>query len=201
MEQSVKNFNAASALIKQAASNDKFSVDLNENIKAGNVYVRPDTLVLKADVSGASSKHDLLTEETKMVSGISDFTGNRLPKNKGFIFDGIEIGYGTGNAAKMSDGKFNTALPGALLNAKLVIRQLGSVLVSRPVSDFTSATTPNTPNEKSLRVGYPSTLRDDEPLDIQLEFTPGSGLDAAVDPAVNSHLVELKLTGVSTIRR
>lgn len=200
MKRSIENFNAISRLFQEQANAGKFSQDLNNAISNNAVTAVTHTLYVKKDISAAGGIFRILDENVKKLDGVSNISENKLPKNQALIFDKIGISFGKGNADKMGDATFDLAFPAALQNAILSIRQLGNVIVERPVSDFYAKGTAQDPKEKVLEIGIPNVLRDDEPIDMEFIFPKGSSMPAAAD-ADNALLAEVKLFGATTRRK
>ncbi|PZW41614.1 hypothetical protein LX95_01295 [Mesonia algae] len=199
MEQSIRNHNAATNLAKSLAGERRFSGDLNSLASNGAIRVVGHTHFVKKDISSLGGRNKILDENTKKVDGVSTISDNKLPKNEAFIFDTVAIAHGVGSASKMGDVKFETAFPAALQNAVLSIKQLGNVIMERPVSDFYAKADPQSPGEKVLNLGSPHVLRDDEAIDFEITFPSGTSMADAAS-AGNELLAEFKLIGYVTRR-
>lgn len=200
MKNQLENLKAAHVLFSGAAKEGRFSDELNRLISAGQVSLKTESLYVETDITGASGRQNIIDENTTKIDGISSFRGNKLPKNRGVLFNKIAIAYGEGDAAKKGDVDYGKKLPAAFKNAVLGLRQRGATILERPVSDFTVSGTPQAPAEQVLELDVPAFLRDDDAIEMYFQFPNGSTVPATTT-AGNSNLAQVKLWGVATDRK
>lgn len=200
MKNQLENLVAADQLIVSAAGQERFSDELNRLINAGNVNLKTHSLHVKVDISAAGGRFDIIDENTTKTDGVSSISGNKLPKNQGVLFNKVAISYGVGDTTKKGGVKFETALPAALQNATLGIRQRGVSILERPVSDFSVKGTPQAPQEQVLELDIPAFLRDDDAIEMYFQFPSGVSVAAAA-AAGSEHLAQVKIWGVATDRQ
>src|SRR5699024_10854280 len=99
MKNQLENLKAAHVLFSGAAKEGRFSDELNRLISAGKVGLKTESLYVETDITGASGRQNIIDENTTKVDRISAFRGNKLPKNRGVLFNKISIGYGEGDAS------------------------------------------------------------------------------------------------------
>lgn len=198
MESTLKNLQEKKSVFLGAAqSNDnRLSGDLVKSINEGKVYFSPKTHYVKKDISEAGGLTRILDTTTKRVDGISTFNENKLPKKEAMVYDQVRIAYGKGDEAKLSSTKLNKAFDEALLNANLIIKQNGRIQLEAPVSDFHTEGTNTDVNSNYVQIPVPNLIRDDEELEISLQFPKGSAMPAA--SSGENHFVGIYLRGVVT---
>lgn len=176
-----------------------FSTNLQGLINGGNVRVSTHTMTIRKNISGSGGTYDVIDANTKQEKGISTIDGNKL-NNEGFVFDRVAIGYGRGALADGAGKQgYDTALPSSLRNAFLVIKQSGRKIIHEPIANFVAAGTPQAPNEYFLELVGLEYISDVDTFDIQIEYAPGTSLDAADD--ANNHYLEVRLQGAKTTAR
>jgi len=160
--------------------------------EAGKIKPTDSELYVRKAVTPGGSVN-LLEGVSAAEIGITNFDGQRLDSDRYFIIDALTVNYGTastGTSAKAVD--YSTALPAALKNANLVIRQDNEVILRLPVSSINDAK--NT-DDRYRELGAFALLRDQKTISIDLEFPAGADLGAG---AGKDGYVEVLLKGFET---
>lgn len=199
MEQQVKNHNAASNLFKSLAAAERFSSELNSQIRSGSFATLEHTLLVRKVIAGEAGSVDFIDANTRKLNGISNIVENKLPKNAAFLARGVVISYGVGDETAIGAEALETALPGALKNATLKVEQGSSVIMERPISDFVSKGTATSPAENILELASPAVLRDDEPMTWKIIYPEGATVSAGT--AGSKAIAEIKFLGYTTRRK
>ena len=193
-------FTLAVAFLMQMAQATKFSTSLNEYVVNGEATLDPHTLLVRKNISGASSNYDFIDAQTEKVAGISTLQGTTLPKGQALIAHGISISYAVGALADGPGAQdYTAAVPAIVRNAHLLIKQNGREVINEPVSNFLKGEA--TANSMDYYFDTPSFryLVDDESIEIKLVFPTGTNLAAAT--AADNHFLELRILGQKTNRK
>lgn len=193
-------FLLASAFLATIAVAGKFSAELNRNVQDKAVTLDPHTILIRKDITGASSNYALIDERTEKIDGISTINGTRLAKNQAVVVHAIAIGYKEGLVADgIAKQAFDGDAPALLRNATLLITQNGREVINEPIANFLKGEATTAPGDYFLELPSFRYLVDDETIDMRLVFPNGGGaMTAAAD---NANYFELRLLGQKTSRK
>ncbi|MFC4219028.1 hypothetical protein [Flagellimonas marina] len=186
---------------------DRFSASLESLIKGNDgqgtnpeITLNPVDLYIKKNISSATTITPLLDANTKKLRGVVSFDANgRLSQNRAVVFNKIFVGYATNAAADMEGNLvYNTAPIAALYNADLVIRQDGREVLKKNVSSLINVGTPQNPQDGYAELENLRYLKDDEEVEIDLEFPAGVSMPAA---ATANQYIFVKISGYETQRK
>ncbi len=146
--------------------------------------------------------YEMLVSTNDKVVGISDFDAQHLENGQNVGVGRIRLAFG--KAAKSENKtadkvKYTTLFndfPVELLRAKLIVKQDSKVLTKLPVERFTTGKmSEKTQGEEDvLHLGTPIVLVEQKPINIQLEFSSTSGIDAGTD----DYFVQVRFIGTET---
>lgn len=164
------------------------------------ITLNPVDLYIKKDITGASNIVNLIDANTLKQKGVVSFDSNgRLYQNRAVIFDKIFVGYQTNAAANMEGQLVYNAVPtGALYNADLIIRQDGREVVRKNVSSLINLGQPLSLEEYYADLGNLRYLKDNEEVEIDLEFANGASMPLA---ATAYQYIFVKISGFETQRK
>ncbi len=164
------------------------------------VTLNPVDLYIKKNITDAGAITPLLDANTKKLRGVVSFDANgRLSQNRGVIFDRIQVGYQThADADKEGALVYNKAPIGELYNADLVIVQDGREVFKRNVSSLINEGVPLSIEDKYADTDNLRYLKDDDEVEINLEFPNGVVMPAA---DVANQYIMVKLSGFETQKK
>ncbi len=202
MKRTIENTSTASSFIKDLAIAKFFSAELNSKIltedgRASTIGIEETEHFIVKDVTKLGGLVRLIDETNQKEFGASTISGDKLPKNKGFVFDRIGVYYGKGDATKKGSVKFTETMIAQLLSATLIFRQNGRTVFERPISSLIARGIPQDPTESYIELNVPSALADDSPYEINLQFAKGVSMPDE-ESAVIQHLVKVAYLGYST---
>ena len=185
---------AVVAFLQNALVKAKMSGDTKAAIQSGSASLNKSVLYIRKNIAIGGGTIKLVDPNTKELTGISSFDGNRLPKYVNQFFAGISLGYAADAAAdKEAALVYATAFPPSLRNAELRIVQDGETIVSLPVAELDSATVAGvSTSDRYVDLGGTHMLREEKPFSIELEFPTG-----AAGGGTNDY-VEVCIEGIST---
>lgn len=158
----------------------------------GKIKPTDSELFIRKDI-GSGGTVNLLEGLSTSTIGVSNFDGQRLDTDRNFVIDAITINYGIAAAgAGAATVNYTTALPAALKNANIVIKQDNEVILKLPVASINDAK--NT-DLRYRELGGFALLRDQRTITIDLEFAAGAD---TVPGAGNASFVEVLLKGYET---
>lgn len=184
-------FHTAYNFLNQIKPN--LSVQLQNDINAGNVGLVPQVISIKKEIVGGGTI-DLLDGNTQRIDGICDFDKNRLETSRALIFDEIKLGYAT-DAAADKEGvlAYNTTLPVELKNATLLMKVNGREILRYPVKDLNNAGTATKTADFYAKMKALSAIVDAKEIQLQIKMAPGVSLSGAAH-----HYVDIAFSGVQT---
>jgi len=168
------------------------SANAQQLAREGKIKPQDGVLYVRSAVGGTNTQN-LLEGKSNQEIGVTNFDGQILNSDRYFVIDSVTINYGvaaTGTAAKAVD--YSTALPLALKNANLLIRQDNEVIVKLPVSDINEA---KSSDERFRTLGAFALLRDQKTITLEIEFPAGGDLAPG---AGNTGYAEVLLKGFET---
>ncbi len=178
---------------------NRFSTSLQELINGGEITLRTGEIVLRRNVSGASSIQDLLKASDNQEDGVSDFDGNRLPQNRGFVFWKISLGYQTHADADMEAKLlYDRKAIAELANATLRIHQKDRRVLHIPVRAIINTDTGQNVADQYTELPAFSFLVDEQPLSVQLVFPDGVSMPTATTA---NQYIELRMFGFDVERK
>ncbi|OAB79743.1 hypothetical protein [Cochleicola gelatinilyticus] len=173
------------------------SKELKENPES--VTVQPYELYARGDISAASGIYEFINNTTDKAQGISNIDKGRLASNEAFIFNGLSIRYSKDAVNKVGDVAYNSALPNALRNAELEIRQNGRVVLNMPVASFHNKDSGSTEHDNFTFVGSLLYITDDTDFTVSFKFPRGVAMPAG--ETTNYSYAELRMAGHRTIKK
>ena len=153
---------------------------LNVPVSSVPTKVTDTTLYLVARVDGLSNIAKLTNDDTKKKPGITNFDGNKLADGRDAVIDSMKIEVAQDglvlNNVDWADSKI--AMPAALANAELKLKQGEQILYSTPVSDLVLSND----DDNYRDIASTPFLASKEPIEWTLEFADGAKVPAeAVD--------------------
>lgn len=168
------------------------SANAQQLAREGKIKPQDSVLYVRSAVGGTNTQN-LLEGKTSQEIGITNFDGQILNSDRYFVIDSITVNYGvaaTSTSPKAVD--YTTALPAALKNANLLIRQDNEVIVKLPVADINAA---KTSDDYYKVLGAFAFIRDQKTITLEIEFPAGGDLAPG---AGNAGYAEVLLKGYET---
>lgn len=108
--------------------------------RVGQLELTDKTLYLQFNAAGQAGIINLVDVNTKREIGITNLDGNKLNAGRDYVIDGVRILLGTTKSASVKNEAwseaFIAALPPAIQNAEIRIKQGGFVILDMPVRDL-----------------------------------------------------------------
>ncbi|WP_299106048.1 hypothetical protein [uncultured Tenacibaculum sp.] len=160
----------------------------------GGVKILNNTVVLRKEMTvGGTQK--LVDSNTKKISGISDFDGNRFKDDEVHIYERVRLGYEThAESGKAAQLMYANKMTASFRNAILRVRQDGVVLGEIPVADIYNKYTGRTMRDDYFELKHPIVLVGGTDYDLEYEFPDGS------TSAANKEYLELVFDGHKVVR-
>lgn len=174
------------------------SSSLSDNTKRlaqeGKLRAIDSELYVRARVgTGGSGAVNIMSALTTAQTGITNFNGQTLDAERYFFISSLTVNYGIAEPAILPSAvNYTTALPQALKNANLIIRQDGDVLLNIPIAGINAA---KTSEDYYRELGGFVLLRDKTTISIEIDFP--NGADLAPGGTTNGY-VEVLLRGFET---
>lgn len=158
-------------------------------LRTNDLYIRKEIAI--------GGKISLINANTEQLAGISSFDGNKLNDYINHIIDKVKLSYATDAAAdKEAELIYSTALPPAIRNAQLNVKQNNNVVFSLPVSTINNKNTGNTIMDDFRVLDNFEMLVSGEQIDLELEFAQGATI-----AGTDKHYIELILGGFTTFAK
>lgn len=193
-------FLIALSFIQDVSAN--FSNSMSALIDNGQIKVQPGELVVRRNISGASSTFKLLKASDDKIDGVSDFTGDKLPQNEGFIISKVAVGITVAAASTPgleATSNYQDAFTGIIRNSTLSIKQKGRRVLILPfaIFDFSKS---NATSSKDLyfELGSLAYIVDTTPIDLELIVPQGQSVPATTTATT---YMEVRLNGFNVDRK
>ncbi len=175
------------------------SSELQQLVQNQSVRLIDHTIVVRKNITGASSTFPVINATTKSIEGISTIDGAQLTKNQAVVFDQIALGYGLGDENQEGAVKYRNTDIAALRNASFVIKQNNREVLNLPVADLLRPTGNglNASDQYYSLKGY-AFLVDDEEMEWDIKFPAGVAMPAPTTGKF--HYLEVFIKGAKTIK-
>lgn len=171
--------------------------EFKQSLDQGKIKVIENVNILRKEVAVGSGTEGLLDSNTKKIKGVSDYVGNVLPDNTVQIISEIRVGYDATQTASDKEGSLSyaTALPASVRNARLIIKQEGSVIFTMPLSELNNPNDGTTRSDDFTELAIPVVLVGNQVIEFDIEFPIG-----ATAHGTNKEYFELAFKGYETRR-
>lgn len=191
----------------RAQRSGTINLDTLNQLSKGEYKLADSSVYVKADVTGKSSDHRILDQNSAYKEGTINVDKGRLPKGENLFFSRVQVGYG--KAANETDPAlvaFTSVVSAAnldlaLAGADLIINQGSRVLVDLPIKQFLSEAPSHYPRGSrnvGLELNAPQYLTEGDGIQISLRFPDGQQVE--VD-GTNRHHIEVVIPGLKTVPR
>lgn len=176
---------------------NRLPTEFKDNLNAQNIKVIENVNILRKEVAVGSGTVGLIDSNTKKIKGVSDYVGNRLSDNTVHIISEIRVGYDGSQNASGKEGslKYATALSSSVRNARLIIKQEGSVIFTMPVSELNNPNDGGSLVDDFTQLSIPVVLVPNQTIEFDIEFPDGATADGT-----NKEYFELAFKGWETRR-
>lgn len=132
------------------------------------------TFYIAVRVDGMAGTNSLIDSNTKRLVGITNFDGDVLKAGRDLVIDAVKLQYtDVGTLPENADWGQPKALPAALLNSELRLKQSGDNLVDIPVEDIRGFN-----SEDYREISTTPLLKSLETFELELEFPKGVSVAA-----------------------
>jgi hypothetical protein len=158
--------------------------------------------LIRLPFSGKSGTQELITDNTRLINGVSDFAGTKL--NTTCAFDKISVkavtaATATSNEKKVAYNSKASAFEGALLCGKIRIQHDGKKVVEEQISALVTETDSQRPvGENAYDLATPFVVRKEVSNKIDIVLPEGETTAAA---GTNTSYIEVALYGIELITR
>jgi len=180
---------------------DKIGQETMSLLQDNKIKLDGEPLYVRTKI-GTSNDNELLTANLSESVGVTNIDKRKLPKFVNFIISKISFGYasaplGTKVAEALAYTSFDNAIPAALQNADLIIKQNDQPLCVFPIKTFLREDKiRHAHGEAGYDLPYLVTIKEDVQFQILIKFPTGQSLDPNVD-----NFVEIFLRGARTKQR
>lgn len=168
------------------------SVNARDLARAGKLKPTDSELYVRKGVTPGGSVN-LLEGMSASEIGITNFDGQRLDADRIFVISEVTVNYGiatTGTSAKAVD--YVTALPLALKNSHLVVKQDNEVILKLPITSINES---KSSDNRYRELEAFALLQDQRTTSVDIEFPAGADLAPG---AGNTGYVEVLFKGFET---
>ena len=166
----------------------------NLGIRSNDLYIRKEVVI--------GGRVSLIDANTAELAGVSSFDGNKLNDYINHIIDKLRFGYtndATAFAGSVADLLYTKAMPAAIKNAQLNVKQNSVVIFSMPISTIVNSNTGNNIMDDFRVLDNFELLVSGEPIELELQFAANAAI--AVVVGEERHFVELILGGFTTFSK
>lgn len=171
-------------------------------INQGGISFDPISYYIRANITGASGRLQIVNSSLVTVVGITNIPNNAtLPQFYNFCFDRIAVRYATTNSANANLASITgwssvrSSMPAALGNGHLVVYSNQNKIMETPVSDFTSVAAVTGGGEMDYDGGTMQKSRfflELIGIEVELAFAQGQVVPSAAN---NTYAVEVMFYG------
>lgn len=189
------DFTIAHSFIKEMSLTEgNFSNSLTKAINENNFLLKPSEIVLKKNVTAASSEFRLLNVDELRSPGINDFEKSELPTNQAFVVTKIAAGYQTDGATDKEGALvYDRKMIGELANARLEINQRGQQLLGMGLKAFANVNTGSNVEDQYTKLSGLVLFSDGKELKKILNFPKNVSVPAT--GGTTEHYLELRYNG------
>lgn len=180
------------------SKSSKLPVSSKAKLEQKQLGLRTNDLYIRKEIA-IGGKVSLIDSNTKQLAGISSFNGNKLSDYINHIIDKLKISYtnaATAYAGTEAGLVYSKALPAAIKNAVLNIKQNDVVVLSMPISTINNANTGNKIMDDFRQLDNFEMLVSGENINLEIEFPAGATIPVVVGE--ERHFIELILGGFTT---
>ena len=180
----------------------QLSVQLQADLKNGNIRYEDAGFHVKHDITGGTSTVTILDNDLAKAIGITNIDKGSLPTSVSLILKSLFIGHASGDNLKVIDAVTSSDLegfPSALANAELEIFVGNAPIFKQRISDLATLKGANVDNSRdAFDLTNWRIIPDNQSFSIKITFPKTVSVPAVGD---TKHIVEVALFGDKTVQR
>lgn len=181
---------------KAYKENDTMSAQFSQELKNGNIELRPSAIIHRAQYTG----REMVTSATRELNGVTDFQGKEIDSVKTIVVNGVKIGYADATGTSPALVKYvhdRENLPAAFVNGSLEVKQAGKPVFKMPVSRLLAQVSGDSANADAKALGGFFLIRGG--IETEINFILPDG--ATNFGETNNAFIGVEFEGFVTARR